>query len=200
MPSVSSVCRIPVSDTVHHDAWGGRCAGDAPCPGLCHSNPARTDAHWLTERVRHAIDEAVIETFRLTSFRDPDEGGSATDDSLWFLFPFLVFIVIILARRPPGCPDCGARLGVFQSRLTKTKRQWVEGGFLCQRCGCESDRSGVKVPAGVGYRRTALLRGFAMLAVAMVPAVGLGVWVLATSREPAPPRTAVASTSTESPE
>ena len=46
------------------------------------------------------------------------------------------------------CPDCGARLSGFQSPFTKTRRQWLEGGYLCRRCGCEVDLSGHKVEDG----------------------------------------------------
>lgn len=66
---------------------------------------------------------------------------------------FVVFVVLLFGMRRVKCPDCGATLPNFQSPFTKTKRQWLEGGYLCRNCGCESDLSGHKVgdrtrPAG----------------------------------------------------
>ena len=66
------------------------------------------------------------------------------------LAPFAVFFVVLLffGTRRVNCPECGARLSNFQSPFTKTRRQWLEGGYLCRRCGCEVDLSGHKVEDG----------------------------------------------------
>jgi len=66
------------------------------------------------------------------------------------LAPFFVFAVVLLVfgMRRVNCPDCGTRLPNFQSPFTKTRRQWLEGGFLCLNCGCETDLSGRKVGDG----------------------------------------------------
>jgi hypothetical protein len=66
------------------------------------------------------------------------------------LAPFAMFFVALLwfGMRRVNCPDCGAQLSNFQSPFTKTKRQWLEGGYLCRHCGCESDLSGHKVGDG----------------------------------------------------
>jgi hypothetical protein len=71
------------------------------------------------------------------------------------ILPFLPFFVIALreAMRRRACPGCGARLSGFQSPLTKTRRQWLEGGYLCGRCGVESDLAGRVVAKEVPVER-----------------------------------------------
>lgn len=63
---------------------------------------------------------------------------------------FIPFFVVLMAHclRRKDCPECGSPLSGFQSPFTKTRRQWVEGGYLCQNCGCETDLAGNKVAAG----------------------------------------------------
>src|SRR5262245_42869698 len=70
------------------------------------------------------------------------------------LVPFFAVAVVLVffGMRRVNCPDCGAQLPNFQSPFTKTRRQWLQGGFLCRNCGCETDRSGRKV--GDGTRPT----------------------------------------------
>jgi DNA-directed RNA polymerase subunit RPC12/RpoP len=65
------------------------------------------------------------------------------------LLPFLVALVVVLssALRPVACPDCGAPLPALLSPFRKTRRMWREGGYLCARCGCETDTAGRKVTA-----------------------------------------------------
>jgi len=67
------------------------------------------------------------------------------------LLPFAIFFAWLfftaLRHRKP-CPDRAHPLPSFQSPLTKTKRQWIEGGHICGHCGCEADYSGVKVATG----------------------------------------------------
>lgn len=61
--------------------------------------------------------------------------------------PFFLLLILHGSRRR-SCTACGGPLFGFQSPLTKLRRQWIEGGYLCQRCGCESDLSGVRVAPG----------------------------------------------------
>lgn len=66
------------------------------------------------------------------------------------LAPFAILFAILLygVMRRVNCPGCGARLYGLQSPFTKTRRQWLEGGYLCSRCGCETDLAGRKVENG----------------------------------------------------
>jgi hypothetical protein len=66
------------------------------------------------------------------------------------LTPFAVFFFVLLffGMRRVNCPDCGARLPCLQSPFTKTRRQWLEGGYLCGRFGCETDLAGHKIENG----------------------------------------------------
>ena len=69
--------------------------------------------------------------------------------------PFVPFFVILLfcaMRRQRPCPDCGEALPRIQSIFKMTKRQWMEGGYICLRCGCEVDTAGRKVPANAPLR------------------------------------------------
>lgn len=85
------------------------------------------------------------------------------------LLPFaLFFVFLFLVRSRKSCPDCGSPLPSFQSPRTKTKRQWLEGGFLCVHCGCESDVSGVKVLAGTPPRFQSTFNRIALVALALV--------------------------------
>ena len=71
------------------------------------------------------------------------------------IVPFIPFFVILLfcaMRRQKPCPDCGEPLPRIQSPLEMTKRQWMEGGYICLKCGCEVDTAGRKVPANAPLR------------------------------------------------
>jgi hypothetical protein len=87
------------------------------------------------------------------------------------LLPFILFFVWLILFRGPrrSCPGCGALLPAYQSPLTKTKRQWLQGGFVCRHCGCEADLSGNKVRSATSLRRLAV--GLALVGLAAVPAV-----------------------------
>lgn len=89
------------------------------------------------------------------------------------LLPFAVFFAWfflgILGSRK-SCPDCGHRLSSLQSPLTKTKRQWIEGGFLCGHCGCESDIAGNKVAVGTPPKLRSLVIGMGLVGLALIPA------------------------------
>jgi len=97
------------------------------------------------------------------------------------LLPFVVFfawLFFVAMRRRKACPNCNEPLPRFQSPFTKSKRQWVEGGYVCQQCGCEADIAGNKVPAGVALNRRALITGIALVMLAAVPAVVLCAMIL----------------------
>jgi hypothetical protein len=67
---------------------------------------------------------------------------------------FLIFIPVfyfMFFYRPGlkrACPECNASLPAFQSPFTKTQRQWVQGGYLCRECGCQTDMAGRRVVKG----------------------------------------------------
>ncbi len=92
--------------------------------------------------------------------------------SLMFI-PFFVFLMVIALRRQ-NCPDCGRPLSCFRSPFTKTRRQWIEGGVLCQNCGCETTLAGEKVLPGTGPRPNSVVRTLLLLTLA----VGIGVALL----------------------
>jgi hypothetical protein len=95
-------------------------------------------------------------------------------NELWIpLFPFAVFFAWLFffgMGRGKSCPDCAKALPLFQSPFTKTKRQWVEGGYVCQNCGCEVDIAGAKVAAGTAPQRRSIIIGIGLLMLAVVPA------------------------------
>jgi len=95
-------------------------------------------------------------------------------NNFWIpLLPFIVFFAwffLAMARRKP-CPGCNKPMPPFQSPFTKTKRQWWEGGYVCQHCGCEADIAGNQVPAGSAPKRRSIITGVALLTLAFVPAV-----------------------------
>ena len=90
--------------------------------------------------------------------------------------PFAIFFAWLfffgLGRRKT-CPDCHKPLSLIQSPLTKTMRQWFEGGYVCQNCGCESDIAGMKVQAGTDPNRRSIITGIGLLLLAVVPAIVL---------------------------
>jgi DNA-directed RNA polymerase subunit RPC12/RpoP len=71
------------------------------------------------------------------------------DTILLSMLPLLAALVFILyqALRRVQCPDCGELLPVLYSPFRKTRRMWRAGGYLCARCGCETDTAGRKVTA-----------------------------------------------------
>jgi hypothetical protein len=95
---------------------------------------------------------------------------------LWVLFPFALFFAglffVVLVRRK-ACPDCNEPLSPIQSPFTKTWRQWVEGGYVCQNCGCKVDIAGTKVPAGTAPQKRSIITGIGLLALAVIPAIVL---------------------------
>ena len=88
------------------------------------------------------------------------------------LLPFVIFFLwlFVFGMRRLPCPDCGNVPSVIPSPLTKTKRQWIEGGSRCTHCGCESDISGNKVVTDTPPKPRSIYLAIASVALA-VPAV-----------------------------
>lgn len=92
------------------------------------------------------------------------------------LLPFTVFFAWLMffgMRNARVCPDCNKPLAAIQSPFTKTKRQWVEGGFLCRHCGCETDAAGRKIDVGTPPQRRSIVTTVGMLTLTLVPAIAL---------------------------
>jgi hypothetical protein len=106
------------------------------------------------------------------------------------LIPLLIFVpifVFVLAFGPRReCPDCGRPLPRLQSPFTKTLRQWVEGGYLCPHCGCETDLAGKKVAPGTGPRAGWRVRSALLVFPPAVVAVVLLVYGISLTRQPSP--------------
>jgi len=96
-------------------------------------------------------------------------------NEMWItLLPFALFFIWLFffgmgSRK--ACPDCNKPFSHIQSPFTKTRRQWFEGGYLCQNCGCETDLAGRKVPAGTSPQRRSIILGAGLLTLALVPAI-----------------------------
>ena len=96
-------------------------------------------------------------------------------DTIWLsMAPLLVPLafVLFLALRRVMCPDCGDPLPLFYSPFEKTRRMWRAGGYLCPRCGCETDMAGRKVTADTPPAPFPTLQ-WALLAVLLLVGVGL---------------------------
>jgi hypothetical protein len=101
-------------------------------------------------------------------------------DTIWLpLLPLLAAMAVVLfhAMRRVRCPDCGDPLPVFYSPFKKTRRMWRAGGYLCPRCGCETDSAGQKVTAATPPAPFPTLQ-WAVLAVLLATGVGLGASVM----------------------
>jgi len=100
--------------------------------------------------------------------------------SIWIPFllfaPFFAWLFFFGARR--NCPDCGEPLSRFVSPLKKTRRHWVEGGYICGKCDCDVDLVGRKVPAGTAPRLKSLVTHvvFPMLFFVAVVLFSLLLW------------------------
>lgn len=107
-------------------------------------------------------------------------------NSVWMLLmfmPLLMFaplfaVMFWLMMQVRSCPACGGPLRGYQSPFTKTRRQWIEGGYLCGRCGCESDRLGRIVPPDTPG--PAIPREMIVMIVALAGLVAFCVVLVAT--------------------
>ena len=80
---------------------------------------------------------------------------------------FLVLLASCLVARRKKCPDCGDPLPAFQSPASKTWRQWVEGGYQCRRCGCETTIAGGKVALGAAPSSGSVIKSAVMLGASL---------------------------------
>lgn len=97
------------------------------------------------------------------------------DIMLISMLPLVVPIAFVLyfASHPVKCPDCGDTLPIFCSPFKKTRRMWRAGGYLCARCGCETNMAGQKVtvdtpPAPFPTLQCALMAVFFLVGVGLV--------------------------------
>ena len=82
------------------------------------------------------------------------------------MLPFIAFFAWLFLfgmSRRKACPDCGKPLPSIQSPFTKTKRQWIEGGYVCKNCGCEADLAGTKQQGFTDPPRRSLVTEAAVL-------------------------------------
>jgi|GEM_PF-1813872 len=124
------------------------------------------------------------------------------DIILLSMLPLLGLLVLLAfqlyyAFHRLNCPDCGDTLPIHYSPFQMTRRQWRAGGYLCPRCGCETNMAGQKVtsdtpPASFLTLQWALLGG--SLAVLLLVGVGLvaslivvGEWAPVVAVVAAPP-------------
>jgi len=121
------------------------------------------------------------------------------DPMLLSLFPFLAALAFVLyfARRRVNCPDCGDPLPVLYSPLQKTRRMWRAGGYLCARCGCETNTAGQKITADTPPSPFPTLQ-WALLAVLLFVGVGAG-FAASTMRLASPPAPLLAVPAVEAP-
>ena len=91
------------------------------------------------------------------------------------LTPFVLFFFWLLFFQggTVACGNCDAALPRFQSPLSKSKRQWWQGGATCGACGCDCDRHGNKIDERSDVSSTSKLKWLSLIAVAMVPAVAM---------------------------
>ena len=119
-------------------------------------------------------------------------------DGLFVVFlPYIMFLVFFaflfaFVHRPRSCPDCGRSLNRSQSFRTVTWRQWFEGGFLCQDCGCETTLANEKVAPGTGPRTSSVVRGV-LLVTLTVGAVPVLLYFLLSQSAVAPQAALVAT-------
>ena len=108
-------------------------------------------------------------------------------DSQFFAYlPFLMFVpffvfLFIFAHQKRSCPDCGQPLSRPQPLRTVTWRQWFEGGFRCQNCGCETTLAGEKVAPGTGPRTSSVIRGVLLVTLIVGSAPVLLYFLLSQS-------------------
>lgn len=87
---------------------------------------------------------------------------------------FVLYFVMVLFASRRACPDCRTRLPLLISPLEKTKRQWLEGGWICPNCGAAIDWKGKKVEMPWSPNRLLLWAQGGLLASAL----GVGIVLL----------------------
>jgi DNA-directed RNA polymerase subunit RPC12/RpoP len=99
------------------------------------------------------------------------------------ILPLLVPLAIVLyfALHPVKCPDCGDTLPIFYSPFKRTRRMWRAGGYLCARCGCETNMAGQKVTADTPPAPFPTLQ-CALLAVGLLVGAGLAATLIRAGR------------------
>jgi len=116
------------------------------------------------------------------------------DTILLSMLPLLVPLAFVLyyALHRVKCPDCGDTFPIpmFGSPFKMTRRMWRAGGYLCARCGCETNMAGQKVTADTPPATFLTLR-WALLAVGLFVGVGLGTSLIVAglavaAHQPAP--------------
>jgi hypothetical protein len=102
-------------------------------------------------------------------------------NTIWFsLLPFTVFFAwFFIGRARRSCPNCGRSLPRTVSPFRKTRRQWLEGGWVCSHCGCEVNSAGEEVVAATAQNRRAMTLQVSLVAMVTALAVILLLLVLA---------------------
>jgi DNA-directed RNA polymerase subunit RPC12/RpoP len=113
------------------------------------------------------------------------------DTILISMLPLLVPFAFLLfqALHRVKCPDCGETLPLFLSPFKKTRRMWRAGGYLCARCGCETDAAGRKVTADTPLPPFPA-RQWAVLGILLLIGAGLAAGGMYAAAMPAPPAVA----------
>lgn len=76
------------------------------------------------------------------------------------------------------CPNCRSMIPLFVAPWNKTRRQWVKGGFFCQRGQIEVDLQGNRISEDESPIGTAaFLRVMVPMLLTLVLAVGVGYFV-----------------------
>jgi len=90
----------------------------------------------------------------------------------------LAFLIYFALHRIK-CPDCGDTLPILYSPFKRTRRMWLAGGYLCARCGCETNMAGQKVTADTPPAPFPTLQ-CALLAVGLLLGAGLATSLIRT--------------------
>lgn len=92
--------------------------------------------------------------------------------------PFFIVLFFWFMRCQRNCPECGEPLPLLLSPFQKTRRQWIEGGYVCAKCGSELDTAGNTVPANAPIRYKTFFTAIAILMPLSVLGIVLGALLL----------------------